>query len=234
SFTHSEIAMRRSLAPALALGVGAWLLGPAAARADNLDEALRVQAVRILKQLQDTGHKNIGVLRFQVEHRGRKPSLHVSRLNLGLATRLENALVLADPPDQPLGITRGASQVAAALDKGASYLTPEGRRKLLEIAYPLAWGSDKVKVDVFLTGTARVSPDLRKTEVVIEAFDRRAPDLRELARFPVTTDRRLLADLNESVALSTRSLKRRGDLQDEEAVAVATAQCQGKPTHATP
>jgi hypothetical protein len=226
--------MRMIPATVLALGAGAWLFGPAAARADNLDEALRAQAVRIMKRLQEDGHKNIGVLKFQVEHRGRKASLNVSRLNLGLATRLENALVLADPTDRPLGITRGASQVAAAQDKQATYLTPEGRRKLLALDYPLAWGSDKVKVDVFLTGTARVSPDMRQTEVVIAAFDRKAPDLRELARFPVATDRSLLADLNESFALSKRTLKRRGDLQDEEAVAVVAAQGQGKKTDATP
>jgi len=95
-------------------------LGVALARADNLDRALLRHAPAIMEDLRANGYTNVGVLKFRVQKGTAAPSMHAGFLNTSLATRLENALILAQDKAQPIGITRGASEAAAELDGKAS------------------------------------------------------------------------------------------------------------------
>lgn len=62
---------------------------------------------------------------------------------------------------------------------------------------------------------------MRKTTVVIQAFDRASDDLREVCAFTVATDRSILSDSGESFALAMRDLLRRGE--EVETVAAESA-----------
>src|SRR5438552_3617180 len=108
------------------------MAGPSSARADNIDNELRAKAGAVMKDLQAHGYQNIGVLKFQVRRGNTPPTLTAGKLNYLMATRLENALVMVDKDSAPIGITRGSSAVAAAKDKNATYLTPEGRQNLFK------------------------------------------------------------------------------------------------------
>jgi hypothetical protein len=64
----------------------------------------------------------------------------------------------------------------------------------------------------------KISPDMKKTTVIIEAFDRKANETREVINFTVRTDRSVLADSGTSFALVKRGdfiKKRDADLDDE-------------------
>src|SRR5262245_22479511 len=121
-------------------------------------------------------------------------------LNLTIADRLEIALVLANEFDKPLGIVHSASTVASRL-KGASHLNPEGRRKLSEARYPLAWGDEQVSPDAFLTGVVTVSSDLRKLTVDVLAFDNTGSNLQKVAQFTATNGPTALVEMRESFLL---------------------------------
>src|SRR3982751_777973 len=122
-----------------ALVLAAPLLAPAPARADAIDDALRkiTGAKEIPRDLQKHGYRTVGILRSQVQKGDAKPSFHVGYLNDLMATRLENALILVQPDEESklLGVTHGASEIAAKADPKASYLTPEGRAQLFARKY---------------------------------------------------------------------------------------------------
>lgn len=204
---------------ALAVGIG-W---PRTVRADNIDERLLREATTVLQSLKERQYKNVGVLKFQVKKGDRPASFDVGLLNANLAARLENALILVNDVNQPLGIVRDASQMAAA-GKNAGYLDADARKKLFDGIYPLAWGKQRVGVDALLTGVAQVDPDFRKTTLIIQVFDRKSAELQEIARFTVDTDRSILSDIGESFALI-----KRGDDADEAAIADVTERYEGKP-----
>src|SRR5205807_10292709 len=138
--------------------------------ADNIDNELRSKALLIMKDLEAHEYKNVGVLKFQVKKGNTHPTLTAGKLNYLMATRLENALVMVDKADAPIGLTRGASAVAASKDKTATFLSPEGRQKLFTHQYPLAWGAQDVEVDAFLTGLVEIAPDMKTTTITIKAF----------------------------------------------------------------
>ncbi len=178
------------------------------ARADEIDTQLYKQAGKVMDRLGKQGYQNVGVLKFQVKKPpSLKPSLMVGRLNMGMATRLENALILNVDENNPIGITRSASQVAVQKISPATYLTETGRKNLFNAQYPLAWGNKDVAVDAFLTGLVEVSKDLKKTTVVLQSFDRKHIPMEELTRFSVDTDRGVLCDINQNFVITKRSLK---------------------------
>lgn len=183
----------------------AALLAPAGARADQIDEALLRARSKVVGKLEDAGYNNVGVLKFRVQRGSQPASFRAGELNNLMATRLENALILAEPAPS-FGVTRGASQVAAAKDRKSTYLTEAGRRKLFAYAYPLAWGHEKVATDAFITGTVHVASDLRSAKVILEVFDKRDPEPRPLHEFQVKADKSLLRDLN-----CTFVVRKRGD-----------------------
>src|SRR4051812_35371641 len=101
----------RQLLFLLALTAGAAL--PGAARADNSDGRLPREATAVLQTLKDREYKTVGVLKFQVKKGEGPASFDLGLLNANLATRLENALILVNDVNSPIGITRDASRVAA-------------------------------------------------------------------------------------------------------------------------
>ena len=146
------------------------LAGPAPA-APTLEEALIANAPAVVKKLQALGCRNVGVLKFLATKDGDKLSDNVGTLNMTLANRLEIALLLSNDPKTPLGIITNASAVAQRTP-GASHLTKDGRLKLFEARYPLAWGTEQVEADAFVTGTTLVSKDLRTLTVSLLYFTR--------------------------------------------------------------
>jgi hypothetical protein len=180
---------------------GVFLAWPApVGAADSLEQSLLEQAPKIIKTLHERGCKNVGVLKFLVEQDGGKPSDSVGPLNLTLANRLEIALVLGLDVKKPLGIIRNASAVAAKL-AGANHLSAAGRKVLFTGKYPLAWGNDEVTADAFVTGTARLSADLKEMSVAVELLDRQKEDVEKLLQFTVAGDVISLSEGGESFLL---------------------------------
>lgn len=202
---------------ALLLTAAAALSLTASARADNIDQELEKRASDVLKQLQQRGYQNVGVLKFMVKKGKSEPSFSVGAMNHNLATRLENALILADDPAKPLGVIRDATSVAAHEAPKANYGTAAGREQLLKLSYPLAWGSKKVSADAFLTGSVELSVDMKQTTVNLLCFDRKSAKLDNLVTFSVKTDRSILSDCGQSYMLAKRSLNTRDANLDEEA-----------------
>lgn len=209
------------------------MVGSGAARADHIDGKLRGEAVAIMKDLEKKGYKNVGILKFQVQNGNTPPTLTAGKLNYVMATRLENALVMTDKPDAPIGITRGASAVAASKDKKASFLTAEGRQNLFKVRYPLAWGTQSVEVDAFLTGIVVISPDKKRTTIIVQAFDHKNLDLRKVAEFAVDTDLAILRDTNQNFVVARRTFNAWAAADDPDAelnkLAVENAVKENKP-----
>jgi hypothetical protein len=221
--------MRLPLPGLCAASLAAWALLVRPARADTIDECLPPRGAEVMEHLQKRGYKNVGVLHFRVEMPGAKSPFGVGRLGSLMATRLENVLILANDDDRPVGVTRAASERAAARDRKATYLTAEGRRKLFEQKYPLAWGEKEVTVDAFLTGLVKMSPDLAKATVTLEEWLPGKDQANTLAKFEVATNRLLLADLNRNFILSKRSLNKGLKIEEPDPEAVASAANGGGP-----
>ena len=172
-----------------------------------LDRQLLQHAPVVLRYCQAKGYKNVGVLKFRVKKGRSAVTDNVGALNLDVANQLELALVLANRVQQPLGIIRNASAVAATI-RGANHLVAEGRPPLFSRRYLLAWGSEEVTPDAFLTGVIFVSDDLRKLAVGILAFDRQHP-MERIVEFDAEVDPFDLIDVGESYLV-------RGALGDDE------------------
>jgi len=189
--------MYRQLLMMLAAWFALGFLVNMATAADGLEKELLVQTPKLLKEIKAAGYKNIGVLKFRVKI-GDKPSTdRVGTLNNRLTEKLELALVLKNKITDPVGIIHNANATAATI-KGASHLTHEGRLLLFTKEYPLAWGTENVTPDLFLTGAAMVSKDLRTLSVSIIDFDRKKAELTEFTSFQVPMDLEQLLDSGES------------------------------------
>lgn len=213
----------------LTLAVAALALtGTAPARADNIDQGLlqlqkgqtETPAQAIMRYLRQQKYRNVGVLRFEVKKGAAPATMAAGQLNSLMATRLENALIYVADLKDPIGVTRGASTVAATRDRAANYHTAAGRQGLFQHEYPLAWGAQSVKVDAFLTGRVEISEDFSQTKLVIQCFDKKDATLREVVP-PITmkTDRALLRDMGQTFVITKRSLKLKagdGIIDDEE------------------
>jgi hypothetical protein len=186
-----------------------------AAEAPALERGLVKQAPALIKTFKERGYQNVGVLKFLVAASGSKGlSDNVGTLNMLLARRLEVALVLANDPKKPVGIIKNASAVAART-RGANHRNPEGRKRLFEPEYRLAWSKRLVKADAFVTGTAQVSKDLRTLTVSLFLFDKETNKLKQVGDdFRARNDAGKLAEMGESFVL-------RGMSNDVEAVGEA-------------
>jgi hypothetical protein len=211
---------------ALALVPAAWMVSAQAARADNIDRGLFLAAPSILEDLNKHGYKNVGVLKFQVQKDNERsdvpkgaPSFSVGRLNTMMATRLENALIRQMTEANQIGITRGASAVAASKNKGSTYTTASGRRDLFTHKYPLIVGTKDAAVDAFLTGLVVVDFRTGITTVIVRAFDRKSDTLREVTRLRENTDRSLLTDMNLNYSIVRREIKGAGGKTEPKDVA---------------
>jgi hypothetical protein len=233
SFTPNR-SPARSLAGRLAgpvfLAVALAILSVSQACADNLDAALLKHAPEVIEYLGRHNCRNVGILKFRVHKAGHTSSFKVGPINDNLAERLEMALIHVDPSSTPIGIIHNTDHVAASR-KLPGYETPAGQRALFEQAYPLAWGSSQVRPDLMLTGVVTVRADLKSVKVQIESFGPDSPKQDKVASFDVSTDRSLLADLNEGFQISSRQLKRktRSIELDDDAVSDA-AEDNARPT----
>ncbi|MGH2548114.1 MAG: hypothetical protein ACRDHN_01915, partial [Thermomicrobiales bacterium] len=204
----------------------------APARADHLDIALIGKSKKIMTDLRSHEYKQVAILKFGVERPDGKITYDAGLINANLANRLENALILANDLEQPIGITRNAGLVAAraAVKKEVSAPTDaEGRASLFKLEYPLAWGKEQVKVDAFLTGVIKLSADMKDIEVVVQAFDKTKPaDVRTVVTFTVPADRSILSDLAQSF-LVKRGINNSDETQDKEAIESAASLSKQKP-----
>jgi hypothetical protein len=207
----NTIARRAGAAVAAAL-----LLASAAAAADpprTLDKALRDEAPGILKALHDGHYANVGVLKFLAARGDGKLCDNLGPINRSLADRLEVALVLAQDDKDKLCVLTHASDVVAQQPFAAklySHLTEDGLKRFFDPDRPLLfnrpWGGEAdpqtgqlkpVTADAFLTGEARLSPDLKTVDVTVRLFDRNDKDpnkLREAAHFTALVDWRTLTE----------------------------------------
>ena len=182
-----------------------------ALRADEIDPLLYKDAADMMTLFRSRGYKNIGVLKFEVQRGGDSGPISMANgtVNSMMATRLENALILANDEKNPIGITRNASEVAARADKAAGYHSKASRDKLFDQSYPLAWGNSKVKVDAFVTGRITVSADYKKSTVLLRLFDRKDAKIVDAARFDAPVDRSLIVDLGQPFAVSKAVIAKR-------------------------
>lgn len=216
----------------LAVLAAAALFGAGrSARADAIDQALLTEGPVVLRYLKGQGYKHVGVLPFRVAKAGKPLSFNVGAMNTNMATRLENALILLDDAQDPVGILRDAGSIAAT-SKSASYLTLPGRNNLLAGEYPLAWGNSRHKADAFLVGDISLSQDNRRAAVSIKAFDTKGNALKAVHQFSVNTDRSILADCGQSFQVASRGLQP-GDDPEKSAADDATKQDSTKPGQPT-
>jgi hypothetical protein len=191
--------MKRLLALAAVLALAA----PNLALADRLDNRLLEEAPKLVAKLKEKKYGNVGVLRFQVNMPGQKPT-YAAPLSGNVVSRLETGLIIhVDEEGKPaMGVIRDAGMTAARQKVGAWPTNGDERKKLFGASYPLAWGRSKVKPDVFLTGKVELSKDLKKTTMTIQSFDKGDPvKFQTLAAFTIPTDRSMLRDLGCSIAL---------------------------------
>lgn len=191
--------------------------------ADDLERQLMKAAPDILKSLQSQGCQNVGTLKFRVKRGNDSATDRMGELNQRLADKLELALILANKVQSPIGVVRNASKTAATIPH-ASHLTADGRRRLFTAEYALAWGDTKVVPDVFLTGVAVISPDLRTMTVGVMSFDR-SLDLVKVGQFDVKPDLEDLLDSGESFSVrgvfDGASLAKTADDRMDDATALA-------------
>lgn len=165
----------------------------------SLERALVRVAPTVLKHCKDKGYQNVGVLKFLVLKDGQTAfSDNAGTLNRTIARQLEMGLILANDAKKPLGIAEDAS-IVAAKTPGANHLTKEGRLKLFEPKYPLAWGKETVTPDVFVTGIVNISGNLRTLTIKLLSFDRKENKLEPLGSDIVAAnDPRKLSEMGES------------------------------------
>jgi hypothetical protein len=158
------------------------------------------------------------VLKFQAKKADDEKSLNTGPINSIMAERLESVLVMGSARKQNVSIIRDASGHAAAQKQKLTYLTADGRKKLLDLEYPLWVGDRKARPDLFLTGFVGLDPKTHKTTVVLAYFDKGTDKItpitdprnpQQTLKFEVPTDRAILADAGQSFVLSKRSMTKR-------------------------
>lgn len=190
----------------------AALVAAPTARADHdqIDKQFADAAPRILKTLKGQKAENVGVLKFRVQKGDGPPTDSAGELNMGLANRLEAALILALDPEDTFGILgRPSPIVAAEKNEAANHLTAAGRSAFFEGRYPLAWKSrtnkdEWISPTAFVVGTAKIAIVKGKAEVTV-ALQSFGPDgkLTDLDKpFTVPASRRTLVEAGYSYVLT--------------------------------
>ena len=169
-------------------------------RADELERELLRHAPKVMQYLREKDYTYVGILKFRVK-KGQEPLTdNAGTLNRTVANRLELALVLANDFKKPIHFIQEASEIASRTT-GANHLTAEGRRKLFQARYPLAWSQDHASPDAFLTGVVTISPDLHRLTVGILAFDRNSSTLQPVDQFTADNNPAILGETGESFLL---------------------------------
>jgi len=202
------MSIRNTIRTTLAvLAAGALLASPLNAAddtpiQDNLDEMLRGKAPELIKYLRSKNHTNVGVVKFLVKKGDAAPTDNAGELNLGLANRLQVALVLNNP-DEDLGIIQQASRtITKENNVRANHLSKEGRKAFFNTEYDLAWGPRKVTASAFLTGLATISKDLKKTTIRFQIFDKDGEISDVLNEVVMETSPRILTEAGYSYLIN--------------------------------
>jgi hypothetical protein len=183
------------------------LAAPGARAEDRIALEMPIQAHRIFRHMKKQGYHNVGVLPFRAQKGDEDPSFGTGPLNRGMAVILENALILANDPEEPFGIISRAYETAFRKDRKATCMTREGAQKLFEHDYPLAWGDSTVRADALLTGLVKLSKDRKTTAVTIEVIDAASKGRKELTSFSVPTDRSILNGLYEGFMIDSKRMR---------------------------
>jgi len=198
--------MRKLKLLLLSLVAGTFLACPLQAEEKrDLDSALKVQAGKVLDYARAHNAKNIGVLKFLVRTGDGPWDDNAGPLNLGLARRLTVALILALPNDE-IGVIANANEALAR--SRANHLTEEGRMDCFRGRdFILAWGDPEIHVrpDLFITGTATLSKDLKQTTIHLQAFGKDGQMDDSLGEFTVNTSARTLIDTGHSYLLTPKT-----------------------------
>jgi hypothetical protein len=212
--TRPSCAASRSVVFLLATSLSVVLTIPRAGKADefdSLEKGMLKKAPQILRFLQAKRCKNVGVLKFRVKKPNEPITDNAGTLNMKVARQLEMALILANTVQDPIGVVHNASAVAIRTS-GANHLTPEGRKKLFEARYPLAWGREEVTPDIFLTGVVESVSGLHHLRVHVLAFTKESKNLQKVLSEPFLASVRPqdLVDAGESFLLRGSSRGRKG------------------------
>jgi hypothetical protein len=178
------------------------------ARADNIDMKLYSEAAPIVQQIQKNGYKTVGALHFRCQKGDGPESFTLGPICSSMTTRLERALVLQDPVDQPFMLVKDVTGTAMAKKVSGWQNHAADRAKLFTLTYPSAWGNAPAKPDALLTGVVHLSKDMMITTVVVEAYSAKAPDKKiKLHEFSVGTDRNILEQFGQSYEVASRSVR---------------------------
>ena len=202
------------------LGVALFLAAlatPAVARADRIDGELLKMTTILLDHAKDNKAKTIGVLKFRASRDEGAEDFHVGPINNVMADRLENTLVLGYniDPDWQIDVIHGASTVLA--HKGLSYLPADKAAQLLDLKYPLVATGAEVTPDMFLTGVIHFDTKNHTTTVIVQSFTKEHPQLSEVARFTVPTERITVAESGRSFVIKRSLAERDAGPQKDEA-----------------
>jgi hypothetical protein len=205
----------RFSAATLAAALFAAAVAAPAVRADRIDGELINQTTSLVDHIKANHAKRVAVLKFRASRDGSRPDFHLGPINNVMADRLENTLVLGYKvdPDCTLDVLHNATAVASA--EGLSYLPAEKAGKLFDLKYPRVVTGELVSPDLFLTGEIQFDTNKHTTTVVIQSLTREHPELREVTRFTVPTERSTVAESGRSFVIN-RSLAERDPGPDKD------------------
>ncbi len=192
---------------------------PTVAKADQIDRVLIADSGTVTDKVVGLKAKHVAVLPFQVQIGNQPATFKQGVEGLQLANKLQNILVAGNPVGKPgeyVVLTDAAKRAAEAgkrMGKPIDWTSAAGRNALLNLKLPVAWDDSKVLApDTYLTGTLKVSANLKDATLYLSTFSRANPELKPLvvlkesAKAGIRVDRNTLADLGKSFAVSKRVL----------------------------
>ncbi len=203
---------------------------PAVCAGEKVDElamekALLAHVRPLLDSLRDKNVKVVGVLKFVVKREGQELSASEGTLNMRLAEKTEQALVVATPPsadaiDQQIGVVRNASATASGIP-GATHLDekdPTKREKLFNKKYKLAWSIDgevEALPDAFVYGVAFIHADSIHIDIELNAFVKGQKELIQQAAFRTVLGSEDQTSLGEGHLVGRSTTKRQGEVSKD-------------------
>lgn len=158
-----------------------------------MEKALLAHVRPLLDSLRERKVKVVGVLKFVVKREGYDLSSSEGTLNMRLAEKTEQALVVATPPsadaiERQIGVVKNATATASKIPD-ATHLHKDDqakREKLFDQTYKLAWsidGKDEAVPDAFVYGVAFIHSDSIHIDIELVAFVKGQKELIEQASF---------------------------------------------------
>lgn len=219
------------------LGIAFAVAGPAA-RADQIDRALTHNAGAVADAVRGLGAKSVAALKFQVRFGSDAPTFKAGTIGTDMVHRLENILFITADASSPLVLIGAGEEAAKAAKPGTAldWTTPDGRARLFGLKLEPLWGesAERASPDAFVTGTVRVSADLKDITIELVGFTKADPSaLRPLMTLdgrgadakpkPIRTDRGILTGLGQTFTVPAKlpAARSRAFAADDAAVADA-------------